>query len=159
MATELSPNLTSMGNTGALREFWIKVEGFGGLSSPGSATVVNSVENPVYEDLAIIKAELYVKTGSGSVATDLDIGLADDADGSNIGAELADGLESATLDAEGVKELGIVRAIDDPPVQPIWKAKGNSTDSFISTIQKGDVDASALVANLLLKCVPVVDMS
>lgn len=160
MATALTVTQVDYANSsGACREFWLKVEGLSALAAAASPTVVNTIENPMYEDLCIIEGELYVKTASGNVITNLDIGLADDEDGTNIGAELADGLVAATLNATGVKELGIVHAIATPPVQPIWKAKGSSADSFLATIQNGNVDASALVANLLVKVIPVKDMA
>jgi len=159
MATAITPSFTKSAAAGACREFWIKATGLTGLSSAASKTVINTIENPYDEDLLIKEAILYVTTAMGDVASDIDIGLGDDADGTNIGAELADGLASATLHTAGVKELGAVRAIATPPTQPIWKASGSSTDSFICTSQAGDVDASDLVANLLVKCIPVTDLT
>jgi len=160
MATEITASYTRYPTTkGAVREFWLKATGLVGLSSAATATIANYIENPYYKDLVIIEAAIYVTTASGNVATDLDIGLADDAAGTNIGAELADGLVAATLNTTGVKELGIVHAIAAPPVQPIWKAKNYATDGFICTIQRGNVNASALVFNLLLCCVPLEDMT
>ena len=159
MATAITPSFEKSAAAGTCREFWIKATGLVGLASAASKTVINTIENPYYEDLLIKEAILYVTTAMGDVVSDIDIGLGNDADGTGIGAEIADGMVSATLHAAGVKELGIVHAIAAPPVQPIWKAKGSSADSFICTAQTGNVDASALVANLLVKCIPVVDLT
>ncbi len=144
---------------GIIREIWIKASGLTGLVSAATPTVVNALQNPFNDDLVIVGASLYVATASGAVATDMDIGLADDAAGTNIGAELADGLVAATLDAVGVKELGAVHAIGAPPAEVIWKAKGAATDSYVATIQRGNLDAHTLVANLLLRCIKVTDIS
>lgn len=160
MATEIIASLTRYPVTrGACREFWIKATGLVGLSSASSATVANVIENPYYEDLAIMEAYIYITTASGNVATDLDIGVADSVTGTNIGAELADGLVAASLNSTGVRRLGIVGSISAPPLRPIWKAKGVATDSFIATIQRGDYNASALRFNILLNCSPVDDLT
>jgi hypothetical protein len=40
---------------------------------------------------------------------------------------------------------------------PVWKASG--ADSYITSKQNADVDAADLAFNLVLRCVPLVDMS
>ena len=159
MATEVSIDISKTKLGEALSPNWLRIKGFGALVSPENPTVVNYIESPYAEDVYIIRAFLHVRTASGNVATDLDIGLADDAAGTNIGGELADGMVAATLNAVGVKELGIVHAIATPPVKPCWKAKGSAADSFLATIQNGKVDASALVYDLYLEIVRAKDLN
>ena len=154
--TVLTPNMQSFAENGAVPEFWSKIEGIVGDASGG--LVLHTILNPFGEDLVITKALLVVTTPSGNVATDLDIGLGDDAAGTNNGAELCDGAVAATLNTAGVKDLSVVHAIAAPPVVPIWKAAGTSTDSYMCIDQNGSVDASALRATLCLKCAKYKDL-
>jgi len=136
----------------------MRFPGLRGASDADSAAICYYKENPYGKDLVILDALAVITTASGNVATDMDIGLGDDAIGTNLGAEIADGMVAATLNTTGVKQMGIVHAIATPPVKPIWKAKGTSTDAFLGVIQRGDVDASALRWNLALKVIPYEDL-
>jgi len=160
-ATRLYPDFkTSVGEGGALREFWIKVKGFVG-SDTADAGIQGVVQNPLDMDLVILEAIINVTTESGDVAVDYDIGLGDDVDGSNNGGELADGMVAATLNTAGIKELGIVHAVDAPPVKPIWKAAlaADTADSWIVGDQNGGVDAGTLRFDLYVKVIPYVDLA
>jgi hypothetical protein len=151
----LTPNMQTFGEGGAAPEFWVKIEGIVGQAA---ASLLHAILNPFGEDLVITKGLLVVTTASGNVATDLDIGVADDAAGTNNGAELCDGAVAATLNTAGVKDLSVVHAIAAPPAMAIWKAAGTATDSYICIDQNGAVDASALRATLCLKCAKYKDL-
>jgi hypothetical protein len=154
--TVLTPNMQTFGEGGAVPEFYIKIEGIIGDATGG--LVLHTILNPFGEDLVITKGLLVVTTASGNVATDLDIGLGDNAAGLNNGAELCDGAVAATLNTAGVKDLSVVHAIAAPPAVTIWKAAGSSTDSYMCIDQNGSVDASALRATLCLKCAKYKDL-
>ena len=145
-------------STGACREFWMRFPGLRGASDVDTPAICYYKENPYSEDLVVIGGLAIVTTASGNVATDLDVGLGDDAAGTNIGAEIADGMIAATLNTTGVKRLMAPLVLATPPVAPIWKAHGTSTDAFLSIIQRGDVDASALRWTLAIKVVPYKDL-
>ncbi len=145
-------------STGATRSFWMRFPGLRGASDVDAAAICYYRENPYGEDLVVIGGLAIVTTASGNVATDMDIGLGDNAAGSNLGAEIADGMVAATLNTAGVKRLMAPLVLATPPAAPIWKAKGTSTDAFLGIIQRGDVDASALRWTLCLHVVPYVDL-
>jgi len=148
----------SVDQAGACREFWMRFPGLRGSSDMDSAGPIYYKENPMSEDLVIKEVLLVVQTASGNVATDIDIGLADDKAGSNVGVEICDGLVAATLNTAGVKRLLGPLVLATPPTACIWKAKGSSTDAFLTVMQRGDVDASALRATLLVKVIPYKDL-
>ena len=145
---------------GACREGWWRFPGLRAASDQdaGGVDIIYYFENPKAEDLVIIEALAVVTTASGNVATDLDIGLGDDAAGANNGVEVCDGLVAATLNAVGVKRLMGPQVLATPPAAPILKAKGAAADSFIIVKQNGDVDASALRWNFFIKVIPYADM-
>jgi len=160
-ATQVYPDFkTSVGEGGALREFWIKIKGCIG-SAAADKGVQNVVQNPLDMDLVILEAIINVTTESGDVAADYNIGLGDSVAGATNGDELADGMVAATLNTKGIKELGIVHAIAAPPVKPIWKAAlaATTADSWLVCDQDGDVDASALRFDLYVKVIPYVDLA
>ena len=145
---------------GACREEWWRFPGLRASSDQdaGGVDIIYYFENPKAEDMVIKEAFAVVETASGNVATDLDIGLGDDATGANKGAEIADGLVAATLNATGVKRLMAPLVLATPPNAPILKAKGTATDSFLIVTQNGDVDASALRWTFLVKVIPYNDL-
>ena len=149
------------GESGAVREFWIKMEGLVGLAAAGAGKVVNAIENPFQEDLAIIEAIVDVTTAA-NVAADINISPADDKDGTNIDATgtIADALVAAALGTTQKVAVLAPTALAGV-VRPIWKAPNadhDAVDSWIATYQTGAVDASGLVYNLLVKVIPVVDL-
>jgi hypothetical protein len=153
----IKPNVTKQGGVGACREYWFKI---GPLSAAADNDAADSpiyvIENPYAVDLVITQALINITTLSAN-AVDIDIGLADNAASLNKGAEIQDGMISTTA---GV--LNSLIMTGDPTASAtfllIWKAQGSTTDSFIDITQKGDVDGSAIVWWLLLKCVPRQDM-
>lgn len=160
-ATRVYPSfLKSAGESGAVREYWVKMTGLTG-SAAADVGVANVVANPFPEDMVIYEAFIYVTTASGDVAVDYDIGLGDSAAGASNGAELADGMVAATLNTVGIKDLGIVHAIATPPVKPIWKAPLTATtaDSWLVFDQNGAVEAGTLVFNCYVKVIPVADLA
>lgn len=162
MATTIVPTFKeSVDGSGACREFWIKMEGLVGLAAAASATVVNVAENPFDQDLLIIQALIKVNTASGAVDTNMDIGLGDDEDGSSAATELATDLEDEELNVVQTVELMAPRVINATPIRPVWKAPNadhDAADSWLVTTQNGNIDASALVCNLLVKVIPVKDL-
>jgi len=159
MATQIYPTFVdSAGESGAVREFWIKMEGL--IGDDTGDTVVNTVENPMQEDLVILEALMDVKTAGGAVDGEFDIGLGDDVDGEDA-AEICDAVTNTITNAVGVWELGVVHAIATPPVKVIWKAPnadGDATHSWLTTYQDGAQDLSSLVYNLLVKVIPYNDL-
>ena len=159
MATQIYPTFVdSAGESGAVREFWIKMEGL--IGDDTGDLVVNTMENPMQEDLVILEALVDIKVAGGAVDGEFDIGLGDDVDGAD-SAEICDAVTNTITDNVGVWELGVAHAIATPPVKVIWKAPnaaGTATDSWIITYQDGAQDLSSLVYNLLVKVIPYADL-
>jgi len=143
-------------STGACREFWLKFPGLRGASDQdaGGNDDIYYFENPYSEDLVILDA-LAVITTLDAEDGDIDVGLADDATGTNVGAEIFDSIVNTAV---GVFEGTVAQAIAGTGAKCIWKAKGSTTDSFIDIVQNGDVDASSLRWNLLIKVIPHKDL-
>lgn len=134
---------------GSIPQYAVKIDGYVGLSSAASETVVNYTVSPFSEDMIILEAYMCITTVDAQDA-DLDIGIADDADATNAEDNLFD---SPTNTAAGVLKGIAVSAITGV-ARPIWKATGSSTNSYITAQQNGNVDASSLVYNLILICAP-----
>jgi len=142
-------------STGGCREFWLRFPGLRGNSDAGTAADdIYYKENPYHEDLVILSALAVIITVDAQDA-DIDVGLADDAAGTNAGAEVFDSIVNS---AAGVFEGTIPQAVAGTGAKAIWKANGTSTDAFLCVIQQGDVDASALRWNLFLKVIPYNDL-
>jgi hypothetical protein len=133
-------------------EFWIRVTQSDGSALRGAAdcdtaSIIYYLENPFGDDMLILEAIMY-----GTVAGtdgDIDIGLADDAAGSNSGVEICDSL----VQAVGFKRLLV--ALDGiSTAGALWKAKGTSADSFITFKQNADADASGFRGVLALRLMP-----
>jgi len=146
----------STDQSGATRDFWMRFPGLRAASDQdsGGNDDIYYLENPFYMDLVILEA-LAVITTLDAQDGDIDIGLADDATGTNVGAEICDSLVNT---AAGVFELMDPQALAGTTSRPIWKAKGTSTDAFLTITQNGDADVSALRWNLLLRVVPYEDL-
>ncbi|MFC1924300.1 hypothetical protein ACFLXA_02920 [Chloroflexota bacterium] len=141
--------------TGAVRDFWMKFPGLRAASdadSPGG--IIYYLENPFKQDLVILEA-LAVITTVDAQDGDIDVGLADDADGTSVGAEIFDSIVNT---AAGVFAGLAASAVAGTTSRPIWKAPGSSTDSFLCIDQNGDADVSALRWNLLLRVIPYDDL-
>jgi hypothetical protein len=142
-------------STGGCREFWLRFPGLRGNSDAGTAADdLYYKENPYSEDLVVLDA-LAVITTLDAQDADIDVGLADDAAGTNAGAEIFDSIVNS---AAGVFEGTVAQAAAGTGAKCIWKAKGTTTDAFLCVIQQGDVDASSLRWNLLLKVIPYKDL-
>lgn len=141
---------------GACREYWLKFPGLRGASDQdsGGNDVIYYFENPFYEDLVILDA-LAVITTLDAQDGDIDVGLADDATGTNVGAEIFDSIVNS---AAGVFEGTVAQDVAGTGAKCIWKAKGSTTDSFIDIVQNGDVNCSDLRWNLLIKVIPYKDL-
>lgn len=144
----------SSDQAGAAREFWMRFPGLRAASDCDNAAVIYYLENPYSKDLVILSA-LAVITTLDAQDGDIDVGLADDAEGTNVGAEVFDSIVNT---AAGVFEGTIPQAVAGTGAKCIWKAKGNSTDAFLVVYQNGDADVSALRWNLLVKVIPYEDL-
>lgn len=159
-ATQVYPTfLNQAGETGAIREYWVKITGLIGSTS-GNNGVQNVVQNPFPEDMVIWEAFIVITAASQSNNGEYDIGLGDSAAGGTNGVELADTMTNATTAVLGVKDLGLVHAKTTPPVKPIWKNPKTSTtvDSWLVFDQDGSVDISSFRFNCFLKLVPYADL-
>lgn len=144
----------SVGENGACREFWMKFPGLRGASDVDTPAICYYLENPYGEDLVVLTALAVIQTLDAQDG-DIDVGLADDADGTNLGAEIFDSIVNT---AAGVFEGTIPQAVAGTGAKCIWKAKGTATDAFLGVIQQGDADVSALRWTLLLKVIPYKDL-
>lgn len=145
------------GNIGAVNEFWAKITQADGTplaDGTDALTFIYYVENPFGVDVVITEAILNVIALDATDIT-LDIGLSDDAAGTGVGKELFDhAANTAVAVLRGLPAQGIIGVS-----APIWRKSGYATDSFI-TFYQTDLDASALCRFVLLvKCVPLEQMS
>jgi hypothetical protein len=139
---------------GACRDFWMRFPGLRAASDNDSAgAVIYYLENPYQRDLVILQA-IAVITTLDAQDGDIDVGLADDATGTNVGAEVIDSLVNTAV---GALECMATQAVTGV-ARPIWKAKDNSTDAFLVVYQNADADASDLRWTLLLRVIPYEDM-
>jgi hypothetical protein len=153
---EMTCDRTTMNDsTGGCREFWLRFPGLRANSDAGTAADdIYYKENPYNEDLVILTALAVITTAAGNDG-DIDVGLADDAAGTNAGAEIFDSIVDS---AAGVFEGTIPQAVAGTGAKCIWKKNGNSTDAFLCIIQNADADASAMRWDLLLKVIPYNDL-
>lgn len=141
-------------DTGACREFWIRIPGLSGASDQdsGGNDDLYYLLNPFAQDMVILNA-LAVVTTLGTDG-DIDVGLADDAEGTNVGCEVIDSLVHS---AAAVHECTAVNSVVGGS-KAIWRKSGTSTDSYLVVTQNTDADASALRWHLLLKLIPYEDL-
>ena len=144
----------SVGENGACREYWLRFPGLSAASDCDAAAVLYYIENPFHEDLVVLTA-LAVITTLDANDGDIDVGLADDAAGTNIGAEIFDSIVNT---AAGIFEGTIPQAVAGTGAKPIWKAKGTATDAFLCVYQNADADVAALRWNLYIKVIPYADL-
>jgi len=143
--------------SGAAREQWIGIRGLSGASDQdsGGNDHLYYILNPFQQDMVILNG-YYVVTTIDANDGDIDVGLADDAAGTNSGAEIID---SMVHSATGVFECTIAQAVAGTGKKPIWKKPGTSTDSYITVKQATDADVSALRWHLFLQLVPYEDLA
>ncbi len=144
----------SVGDNGRAREQWVYFPGLSASSDCDAPAVIYTAENPFDEDMVILTALAVIETLDAQDA-DLDVGLGDAAAGTNAGAEVFDSIVNT---AAGVFEGTIAQAVAGTGAKAIWKAPGTATDSYLCVTQNGDVDASALKWNLLVKVIPYKDL-
>ena len=146
----------SADSTGACRDFWMRFPGLRAASDcdAGSNLDIYYLENPYGKDLVVLEA-LVVITTVDAQDGDIDIGLADDATGTNVGVEIADSLVNT---AAGVFAVLSPEALARTTKRCIWKAKGSSTDAFLTVTQNADADVSDLRWTLCLRVVPYEDL-
>ena len=155
MATEVKAVFKGEADSNGIRAFWMMLPGYGGLSAAASETVVNYTENPLYEDLLLLDWYMAIYEEDAQDA-DLDIGIANDAAGTAADDTIFD---SPVNTAETVLDGKPTGALNGTVSRPIWKAKGSSTDSFITSQQNGNVDAADLKFNLVLHVAYLKDFS
>lgn len=144
----------SSDQAGAARDFWMRFPGLRANASGGTnADDIYYKENPYGKDLVILQA-LAIITTVDSQDADIDVGLADDAIGTNAGAEIIDSLVNT---AAGVLEGMATQAVTGV-ARPIWKAKGSSTDAFLCIIQNDATGSEDLRWDLLLRVLPYEDL-
>jgi hypothetical protein len=146
MATEVKARILGDAQSNGIRTFWMKIPGYVGLSAAASETVANYTENPLYEDLIILDKYMVVYEEDAQDG-DLDIGFSDDAIGTNADDALFD---SPANTAEGVLCGMVAGNVDGTVARSIWRARGSTADSFITSQQNGNADVSSLRFNLLL---------
>lgn len=145
----------SSDQAGACREFWMRFPGLRANATGGTnSDDVYYLENPYGKDLVVLTALAVITTVDAQDA-DIDVGLADDAIGTNAGAEIFDSIVNT---AAGVFEGTIPQAVAGTGNKCIWKAKGNSTDAFICIIQNDATGSEDLRWALLLKVIPYEDL-
>ncbi|MDD4985780.1 MAG: hypothetical protein PHQ43_08330 [Dehalococcoidales bacterium] len=142
--------------TGAARDFWMRFPGLSAASDCDSAHLLYYCENPFYQDLIILEA-LIVITTLDAHDGDIDVGLCDDA----VGTDAADTSE-CICDSMVNNAAGVFSVLNPPALActtslPIWKAKGTSTDSYLSVTQNADADVSSLRWGLMLRVMPYND--
>lgn len=147
----LNPKKSKLGE--ALGPNWHRFSGLGGLSAAAAETVVNYIVNPFGEDVYILDALMHIRTVDAQDA-DLDIGIADDAAGTNADDSLFDSPANSAL---GILAGLAVHAIAGRAL-PKWAKAGAAADSYITTQQNGNVDASSLVYDLYLLIVRAKDL-
>jgi len=147
----------SSDQAGACREFWMRFPGLTGADDCDAASVIYYKENPYARDLVVLDA-LAVITTLDAQDGDIDVGLADDATGTDTLSLTAAIFDSIVNTAVGVFEGTIPQAVAGTGSKVIWKAKGSTTGAFLSIIQNADVDLSALQWTLLLKVIPYEDL-
>jgi hypothetical protein len=141
---------------GACREYWLRFPGLSAASDCDTAgSVLYYLENPYKMDLVILTA-LAVITTLDAQDGDIDVGLADDAAGTNVGQEIFDSLVNTAV---GVFEGTTPQAVAGTGSKAIWKENGNSTDAFLCIVQQADADVSALRWHLYLKVIPYDDLT
>jgi hypothetical protein len=159
-AVAVKTNIKKQGNVGAAREMWLKITKSDGsalsaASDCDAASQLYYVQNPFGEDMAIVKTIANVITLDAQDG-DIDVGLADDAVGTNKGVELVDSLVNTGV---AVFDQTVQGAIASTVAYPVWKAASSSTDSYISVWQNADADVSDLRWTVLIKVIPVADLS
>jgi hypothetical protein len=147
----------SVDSSGACREFWMRFPGLTAAADCDAPSVIYYLENPFYEDMVVLTA-LAVITTLDAQDADIDVGLADDAAGTDTLSLTAAIFDSIVNTAAGVFEGTIPQAVAGTGSKVIWKANGTTTGAFLSILQNGDVDASALRWTLLLKVIPYKDL-
>jgi hypothetical protein len=152
IAGPLTQSVIKTGNEGACRVFFVKIPGFTGVSDCDAASIVHYIANPFGMDVVITEALINI-TALDAQDADMDIGLADDAAGTNSGVEICDSLVNSAV---AVKR-GLVAQDGIGVNAPVWKASG--TDSYITSKQNADVDSADLAFTLNLRCIPLSDMS
>ena len=152
--TTYNPHIGAF-DTGALREFWIRIPGLSAAADQdsGGNDDIYYLLNPFAQDMVILNA-LCVITTLDAQDGDIDIGLADDAEGTSVGAEVFDSIVNTAV---GVFEGTVVQA-PAGGAKAIWRKSGTATDSYLVVTQNGDADVSALNWHLALKLIPYEDL-
>ena len=152
--TTYNPHISAF-DTGACREFWIRIPGLSAASDQdaGGNDDIYYMLNPFAQDMVILNAICVITTPDAQDG-DIDIGLADDAEGTNVGAEVFDSIVNTAV---GVFEGTVVQA-PAGGAKAIWRKSGTATDSYLVVTQNGDADVSALNWHLALKLIPYEDL-
>ena len=147
----------SSDQSGACRDFWIRIPGLGAASDCDTASLLYYLENPYCEDLVMLEALVTITTEDAQDG-DIDIGLCDAAAGTDSSDTSECICDSMVNTAAGVFAVLGPNALACTQGRYIWKAKGASTDSFLSVTQNTDADVSALKWNLALRVMPYKDL-
>ncbi len=142
-------------DSGAAREFWIRIPGLSAASDndAGDNDDLYYLENPYAQDMVILNA-LCVITTLDAQDGDIDVGLANDAEGTSVGVEVFDSIVNS---ATGIFEGTIVQA-PAGGAKAIWRKPGTSTDSYLVVTQNADADVSDLRWHLMLQLIPYEDL-
>jgi hypothetical protein len=145
--------------SGALQDFWMRFPGLRGASDQdaGGNDVIYYLESPFFENMVILEALATITTLDAQDA-DIDIGIVDDAAGTDSLTGVAVICDSLVNTAAGVFRVMTPEAVAGTTAAPIWKAKGTAAGSFLSIKQNGDVDAAALRWNLAIRVIPYNDL-
>jgi hypothetical protein len=156
-AVEMTVDFTKTTDGSACRDFWMRFPGLSAASDCDTASLLYYCENPYCEDLVILEALVTITTEDAQDG-DIDIGLCDDSAGTDASDTSECICDSMVNSAAGVFAVLGPNALACTQGRYIWKAKGTSTDSYLSVTQNADVDASALRWNLALRVMPYKDL-
>lgn len=155
--SEAIVNIIKQGQVGACREFWVKITESDGSPLCGGAVVTTYeyyVLNPFGEPVVITEALINIITEDADDG-DMDIGLADDAAGTNSGTEIIDSL----VNSAAVVKRGLLPLDGVGVAAPVWREEGYPTDSYLTVYHTSANDCAALEYVILLKCIPLADLS
>jgi hypothetical protein len=153
--TQNMTTLKSAGENGACREFWLRIDGLSAAADCDSESVLYYMQNPFHMDLVVLSS-LCVITTLDAQDGDIDVGIADDAAGTNMDDSIFDSIVNT---ATGVFEGMAGQAVAGTGARPIWRRNGYTSDAYLIVMQNTDADISALRWNLFLKVVPYEDLT
>ena len=159
MAATAIANLNKSSSQGAVRDMWVKfTKADGGLLANGTAatTMLYTCLNPFNYDVAIVEALLNITTEDDD-DIDMDIGLGNDSAGAGASNEVCDSAINTAVAVTRLTNAG--DSTDGTVTAPIWKAAPSGTDTYMCFYQTGASTHGVLKFTLLLRVIPVADLS